>query len=359
MASRCWPGSHGCPCEERIRTLYLTVTALVCLALLTPASSTSAQRAGPGPESAHQHYTIQIQSSLAQRADVVREKCQKLQERGYIAYCQEAVVDNQRRIRLRLGAFATRSAAQAYAQDFARREGCDTLVVRGNVYVDSYGAAFDIVTTPAGIWLQTPAQTKRLYRFDSAGPVGEYSPARISPTGQAAAFYANGKIIKLDLTDNSISILRDDRGQEALFDVALRWSPNGRYLAYLDRVGWEQPTGLWVVREDGRDHRCLIDDETGATKVKSFQWHPSKSLLFYVAGPTHGTVSVGGALCRVELTGRPRVLVPADPDEAREVAGDFCIVDDQLFYRLAHFDEIGRVDRYTEHTLPVMPTDRR
>lgn len=328
---------------------------LVLFALLLSPLPAAERLAQPGTEDAKRHYTIQIQSAPAERRDIVRKTCRTLQEQGHIAYCQEAFVDGQRRVRLRLGAFATRAEAQDYAREFARQEACDYFVVPGDVYVDSFDNAFDVVTTPGGIWLKSADRTELLYRFGSPGRPGEFSPARISPTGQALAFYADSKIVKVDLTDRSSSILRDDEGRQTLFNVAVRWSPDGRHLAYLDRVGWEQPTKLWVVQDDGRNHRCLVGDDLGATAVKSFQWHPHNNHLFYVAGPAHGTVSVGGDLCGVDLAGGSVVLVPATPHHAREVACDFRIVGSQLHYRLAHFNETGRVDHYTWHTLPIAP----
>ena len=326
---------------------------MVCLTLIVSTPFPGSVLASPSAEEEHPYYTIQVLSAPVARRDEVRAICEMLQHKGYLAYCAEARVRGRRYIRLRLGAFSTRAAAQAYATDFASKEGFDYFVVQADVFSDSFGDAFDVITTPDSIWLKSATTTKPLYRFGAGNDAKGYGPARISPTGKAIAFYHDNQIIKIDLPDGSASVLREGRREEELFQALVRFSPDGQYVAYLDRVGWELTTKLWVMRADGSDSRCLVRDETGTTKVKSFLWHPQANRLLYVAGPTHGTVSVGGDLCSVDLIGHRQTLVKAQPTEGVEVAGDFRIVDGRLCYRLAHFDADAQTCRYTEHHLAI------
>ncbi len=339
--------------KERTRTLLVNSITIVCLALLVPTPFPAQVLASPPAEKEHPYYTIQVLSTSVARRDEVLKTCERLQRRGYVAYCQETSIRGQRYIRLRVGAFGTRAAALAYAREFAPREGFDYFVVRANVFADSFGDAFEVITTPGGIWLKSPTATKPLYRFRPDKDARHYGPARISPTGRAVAFYCDNKILKVDLADTSVGVLREERREEALFNTVLRWSPDGRHLAYLDHVGWELPTRLWVMQADGRQNRCLAGDEMGQTKVKAFLWHPRDNRLFYVAGPTHGTISVGGSLYRTDLTGRRDTIVAAESTKGMEVASDFRIAEGRLHYRLAHFDENSQVRQYTEHTLAI------
>jgi len=331
--------------NERIRTLLVNSITTVCLALVASASFSV--------ESTRPCYTIQILSAPAARRDQVRSICETLQRKGHMAYCTEARVRGKQYLRLRVGAFHSRAAAQAYATDFAPQEGCDYLVVQANVFVDSFGDAFDVVTTPDSVWLKSTATTRRLYHYQTDTDAKNYSPAQISPAGKAIAFYHDNQIVRIDLPDGSANVLREGQTEDELFQTLVCFSPDGRYLAYLDRVGWELPTKLWVMRADGSDNRCLVGDETGATKVKSFLWHPQANRLFYVAGPAHGTVSVGGDLGSVDLTGRRQTLVKARLTDGIEVAGDFSIANDRLYYRLAHFDADRQTCRYSEHHLAI------
>ncbi len=138
-----------------------------------------------------------------------------------------------------------------------------------------------------------------------------------------------------------------------MFLSILAWSPDEQHIAYLDRVGFELPTRLWIMRSDGTGARCLIGDDSGRTRVKSVRWHPSGDKLFYVSGPAHGTISVGGSLYRVDLRGHCEIVVPSSQSERTEVCSAFRVGDQAIHYRLAHFDEDYQVGRYSTHILPI------
>ena len=111
------------------------------------------------------------------------------------------------------------------------------------------------------------------------------------------------------------------------------------------------------MRSDGTDNHCLVGNDTSKIRVKSFLWHPRRNRLFYVAGPTHGTVSVGGSLWCADLDGTRRRIVAAGLAEATEVSSEFAITDETLRYRVAHFDIDGRVREYTRHRLSLDELD--
>lgn len=298
-------------------------------------------------------YTVQILSVSAARHDRVLALRDTLEHQGYLAYCQTATVNGRKFIRLRVGAFASPEVAATYAQALKAEKGFEGFVVQANIFIDASNDAFDVVTTPGGIWRRSAAGTRRLYVFPPDTNAWDYSPASIAPKGEAIAFCYANRIVKIDLTDGAATILREGAYEEDHFAGIIRWSPDGQYLAYLDQVGWEFPTRLWIMQADGQDNRLLAGDETGATKIKSFHWHPRTNRIFYVAGPTYGTVSVGGNLCCTDLTGRHEVLVAADPHGDAEVARDFRIVGDRLHYRLARFDAARHCPAYSERTLAI------
>ncbi len=320
-------------------------TIVVCLALVAIGSSATITRADP--------HTVQVLSVSPSRRDQVLALRDMLEHQGCLAYCQTASVNRRKFIRLRVGVFASRAAAERYAQTLNFEKGFEGFVVPANLSLQSYGKAFDIVTTPGGIWQQSAAGARRLYPFPLDTDRRDYTPARVAPTGRAAAFYYHNRIIKIDLIDGTVTVLREGAHEEDLFASVIRWSPDGKYLAYLDRVGWELPTALWIMRADGRNHRPLAGDETGATKIKSFHWHPCENRIFYVTGPTYGTVSVGGTLYSTDLAGRREILVAADRQGDTEVVREFRIVGDRLHYRLAHFDTARNRPIYSEHALTL------
>ncbi len=320
----------------------------LCLTLLS-----SQTLSASGPDGVAPHYTLQICSVPLARQERVSAVYDSLKAKGHLVYCRNAHVNGQTYARLRVGLFKNRDTAQMYGKSLQEREGFDYFVTKADVRIKPFGDAFDIVTTPNDIWLRSSASMKSLYHFDVSGAAATCSPVEIRPKGQAIAFACNNRIIKIDLRDDSTTVLKQGQQEETLFNSTLAWSPDGQYIAYLDTVGWEQPTRLWIMRSDGKHDRCLVADETGQTRVKSLHWHPAGREIFYVSGPTYGTVSVGGSLCRVDLDGNHRVVVTAGKDLRTEVCSEFHIAGSEIRYRLAHFDANGQVQRRTVHTIPV------
>jgi len=312
-----------------------------------------------GPEiaaaDAGPYYTVQILSVPAVRSDRVLRAYDDLKARGHLVYCRHAYVHERAYTRLRAGFFRDRHAAEACAETLRDKEGLHGFVTQADLAVASFGEAFDIVTTPNDLWLLSQGSLRPLYHFDSIEAAATCSTIAIGPDGRTIAFACDNRILRIDLDRDTTTTLAKGQSEDALFRCTLAWSPDGRHIAYLDRVGWELPTRLWIMRSDGDANHCLAGDDTGRTRVKSFRWHPSRLELFYVSGPTHGTVSVGGSLYRVNLQGRRDLLVPACLAERTEVCRQFRIAGDQIHYRIAHFDPDYQEITYTTQTAPLDP----
>jgi dipeptidyl aminopeptidase/acylaminoacyl peptidase len=185
----------------------------------------------------------------------------------------------------------------------------------------------------------------------------EHTAPRVSPDGDAIAFYEDYRIVRVALDTGAVRVLREAACEDDLLHSTVRWSPDGRYLAYLDAVEWELPTKLWIMQADGTENRCLIADETRQTKVKSFVWHPYRNRILYVSGPTHGTVSLGGDLCCIDLDGTRRTLVAAELSRGTEVLAEFRVADGLLEYRIAHHSTDGKEPRYSWHKRTLSELD--
>lgn len=301
------------------------------------------------------YYTVQLQAAPADRRDRVFQAYDNLKAKGYLVYCRSAYVHEQAYIRLRTGYFNDRDQAQVHAEALRVSEGFDGFVVRANLRVASFGDAFDIITTPNDIWFRSEAALRLLYHFETIEMATTCSAVAICPAGQSIALACDNNILRIDLPSGDVTVLKQGPSEDALFESTLAWSPDGRYIAYLDKAGWEVPTSLWVMRCDGDNDRLLVGDATGRTRVKSLQWHPHKDELFYVSGPTHGTISVGGSLVRVDLYGRRETVVPACPTERTELCSTFRIVGDEVHYRLAHFDADYLEIEYTPQKILLNP----
>jgi hypothetical protein len=283
--------------------------------------------------------------------------CRLLRDRGHLVYCSGVRVGDRRYLRLRAGVFGNRTQAEAYAEQFVEPKQGAPFVARAQVFVDSFRDRLEVVTTPSGIWHRTGGRAKELCHFEPIFERAPDCPARISPAGTQIAFCHDNRIMVVNLRTGRTTTVRQGTRPDELLHSMVRWSPDGKCIAYLDTVAWELPTRLWVVRSDGTNNHCLVGNERGQTKVKSFRWHPRANHIFYVAGPTHGTVSVGGSLYVTDLEGNRRSLAPGDPSSLHEVASDFRIVGHTLYYRIASFDKNGQVRGYTLHDYSIDDED--
>jgi len=298
------------------------------------------------------YYTVQVHAVPRENRQALRETDRLLREEERLVYYSRRRVGQRCYVRLRTGLFESVSDARACAEQLRIEKGFDPFVTEARVHVDPDGNGTQVVTTPSGIWHRSGGPWNELYRFEP-NDVTRPAAARLSPAATHVAFCHNGKIISIDLDTGIAKTLKKGTRPDELLNCDPRWSPDGHYLAYLDAVAWELPTRLWVMRADGTDARCLVCDDSRQTKVKSFLWHPCENKLFYVAGPTHGTVSVGGSLYCTDLQGNHEMIVPADPVTRTEVFSEFRVVDDRLYYKTACFDESHRVREYLLKTLEI------
>jgi hypothetical protein len=305
-------------------------------------------------ERADAWYTVQILATPAENRQAMLSVYESLRRKGYLAFYYPKRIDGRSYLRLRVGVFERLDQARACREEIRRREGFDGFVARAEVHVARFEDRFRIATTPSGIWLASGDSARLLYAPARDWIDMEHTAPQISPDGSFVAFYADHRIVRITLDTGDVRVLRQapPEGDELLNSVA-RWSPDGRYLAYLDAVEWELPSKLWIMRSDGSENRCLLADESGQTKVKSFQWHPRESRILCVVGPTYGTVSMGGRLECLDLDGRRRTIVEAELGKGTEVLSEFRIAGDSLRYCLARYETDGREPQYSFHEQPL------
>jgi len=332
---------------------FARLAQISCLAAVATASASAQEAARFPTDEVREYYTVQVLAAPAENERALLRTYRSLRNQGNLAYYGPAHVGERRYLRLRTGLFESRTQAQACAQRLAKKKGFNCFVARASVFVDSFDDRFQVVTTPSGIWRRAAGSAEELHSFQPLLEQAADCPARISPTGTHVAFYHDNKIMTIDLRTGRPTTLREGTRPDELLHSIVRWSPDGRHIAYLDAVAWELPTRLWVMGSDGTNNRCLVGDDSGQTKVKSFLWHPRENSLFYVAGPTHGTVSVGGSLCCTGLDGNRKKIVPARGANGEEVFREFRIADGSLYYKIARFDENRQEKQYTLRTLDI------
>lgn len=135
--------------------------------------------------------------------------------------------------------------------------------------------------------MPTVASSQDEFTVDDAIDLVRVSDPRISPDGTLVAFVRT----ELDWDENErndrIWVVREDGSDARPFtsakgDASPRWSPDGRWLAFLRSVGEEAETRqIHLLRADGGE---AIPLTRHPTSIRSFEWaHDSRSLFFLAA----------------------------------------------------------------------------
>jgi len=282
------------------------------------------------------YYTVQVKSFPVSEIENARTLYNSLKEKGYLVYFKYKRIDQRNTfIRVRIEVFKNISDAKLFAERIKETEGFDYFIDRSEIFIDNYHDQFLIITTPQSIYYKDTEKTIEINHN------GSNDQARISPDGKDIVFYQADKIIKQNIESKKITILKQQSASEDELESPMpRWSPDGKYIAYLRYNVWEMPTELWIITPNGDENKCIINcGKEKKRSVKYFLWHPTENKIFYVFGTIHGTVSVGGNICVTDLDGNNIEIIKEDWDKRQEPYREFRIVDNILYYKMAHFDE--------------------
>jgi dipeptidyl aminopeptidase/acylaminoacyl peptidase len=139
---------------------------------------------------------------------------------------------------------------------------------------------------------------------EDLGLFREPSGPRLSPDARSVAVAVGWVDLKRDCYRGDIWILdRGDGGSSAqltsgYLDSAPRWSPDGRWLAFLRREpgesGWRSHPQLYVMRAAGGEAQRMSEHPLG---VEGLLWSPSGRWIAYTAAcPEPGRYGTGGEL---------------------------------------------------------------
>jgi len=288
------------------------------------------------------YYGVQVKALPVAEQSQGLALYETLKSKGYLVYYYSAQVKGQEVLKLRVGDFAEKVAAQKLGETLKQQEGLEVVVDKMPLVVDDYQHQFAIVTTPSGIWYQAPEVVRELYRFKKVNSVQvlEESFAQLSPTGKEVVFYEEGQLLKVDVKTAKSQVLV----KEGLVNSRPAWSYDGKYIAYLDDSEWEMTTSLCLVAADGVKTTCLIQNSpTTQRAVKSFRWHPAQLQLFFVEGYAYGTETVGGNLYRVDLAGQRKEVATVGGAKNQEIKAEFTLQGGEITYQVVQFDENSKV----------------
>lgn len=309
------------------------------------------------PKPCKKYFTLNIKSYS--RSEWVNgfELYKTLKQKGYVVYRYFSHQENQGYLlKVQVGLFNKKSDAQKYIRYFYRTEKLNTCLDSLEVYVTEFKNQFKIFTTPNSIWLSKKNIFEEIYSADSLFYNNEFdarsTQPKISPDGKEIVFYCCGSIIKVNLHTKKAFNLVNEQQITYLIDSNPKWSPSGKYIAFLDGNEWEYPAKLWIMKNDGSDLCCLVkcEKENG---VKSFQWHPAKDFIYYVEGYAYGTVSAGGNIYMTDLFSNRKLIAGQNLEMRTEVYVMFFIKGNFLYYKIAHHDEEYMYKHFTEHKIKI------
>lgn len=347
-----------------IRNLNDRLAANVILALIFTI--------GTLPLEAHQDRPVySVQVAALPLAEMARGLAliERLKSEGYLAYHFRHRSKDQDWLRIRIGAFTTEPQAKDFAEQLKRTEAMDSFVTMSPVRVQERGD-IRIVTTPNAIWIEDGASARELFQFlpfsDSrASCFLSKVTAELAPDASTVAIAYRNQLIRLPISGGETQIIADFDNlgnlcqplgrRNCFFQPVVKWSPDGAWIALVPERGFEIKSDLWVVPSVGGKPRHLVDNSDTQDSVKSFVWHPSLPVIFYVSGYVFGTVSPGGSIYAVDLEGR-RVLV-CEPDDKRfqQLRGELAVRDGYLHYQVIEFTENYLSSTATDAKIPLPP----
>lgn len=300
-------------------------------------------------------HTVQIASfpvSSHERAAALHDSLKK--EGCFVFYEKAILEDHTAWVRVRVGYFKDRAGAENLCKQFRDQGLSECFVDKTKLIIVPYGTKFSIIQTPSSIWLLDDGQATEM--FDLSAAIfdrridAHYTQPFVSPSGREVLFEFDHRIMQLDLQTGEISALAD-----GVANALPQRSPSGRYIGYIDQNIWESKSNLWVMRENG-SKTCLVDarNEDEEVAVKFFRWHPQKDIILFCEGYAFGTVTVGGNIYSIDMSGERKLLVAGERRANQEIVSEFDIEGGVLVYTIAYFDSnhFGIVD-LVEHSRPL------
>lgn len=259
-------------------------------------------------------------------------------------------------LKVDVGIFHKTVEAKNYAKQILKKDNLNSNIGTIDVYSTKYKNQFEICIVPNSIFLIKENKVEELFTVDSllypnAFDTESAIPS-ISPNGNEIVFYSDDKILKVNLVTRQKINLVDSDTIPQLLNSLPSWSPSGKYIAFLDLNEWETLTNLYIIKADGTELFCLVKAE-GENRVKSFLWHPTKDLIYYVFGYAYGATAVGGSLYLADLMQTKKLLVGNNSEARTEVYSEFFIKNNFLHYKIAHHDIELMKKYFTKHRIKI------
>src|SRR6202521_2549625 len=146
-----------------------------------------------------------------------------------------------------------------------------------------------VLVLPPAFRAQTPPPTSRAITIDDYFQIREVTDPQLSPDGKWVAYSVSSSLLKEDKSESRIWMVPTAGGDpvpmtaEGLSSSHPRWSPDGRFLAFLSARN-EGKTQIWLLNRLGGEAQCLTDTPQS---VEDFAWSPdSRRLVVILRDPS-------------------------------------------------------------------------
>jgi hypothetical protein len=298
------------------------------------------------PVHGEKFYTLKVKAEYMGESMLCHDACVLLQKDGFMAYC----IKGEKIAETFSGIYETEKQAQEAAAVLMEKYGMTSKVVLTSAVSTVPFEGGLLINAPTGIWLNKGMQFKKIFDYGYCRDVRmmiEENKVSISPTGREIVFYFEGAIHKVSLETGKDNIL-----VQGLLNPGLpcrpdpKWSPDGSRIAFMEEYGLGTGAGIRVLKSDGSGGMCLLDNRNSAMHVASFEWHPEKNVIYFVASDAGKRVPVDGKLCMIGLDGKVKdVLVPAagkEIDRHFKFQGNKIIISENTY-------RPGMDDNYASH----------
>lgn len=285
-----------------------------------------------------EYFSVQVASHPISEKEEALQLLSKMKERGYFVFLTTYRPENSKEIyiRIRTGYFPKYAEAKRHCIKL-QKDGFEYYIDKQKFIVASKGN-MRIIKTPNSIWLFDENNFKEL--FDITPSLFDrnidfyYTQPFISPKGDEVLFEYDGKIIKINLNTNEKLIIENH-----VSNSFPQKSPSGKYIAYINDNLWESESSLWI--HNSETSFCLVDvnESKKQDAIKNFVWHPTEDIIFYIIGSAYGTLTVGGEIWAVDITGKKCSLISCATNNREEIVNEFFIENNSLKYKIAQFDD--------------------
>ena len=146
-----------------------------------------------------------------------------------------------------------------------------------------------ILVPPPASHAQTPRAAPRAITIDDYFQIRELSDPQLSPDGKWVAYSVNSSLLKEDKSESRIWMVPTAGGEpvsmtaEGVSSSHPRWSPDGKFLAFLS-ARHEGKTQIWLLNRLGGEAQRLTDTPQS---VDDFAWSPdSRRLVVILRDPS-------------------------------------------------------------------------